>query len=353
MSGPRRPLLVAAVLCAIACLSPAAATATQVPKATGPLPVTATSYPFGAADHQMVPQDLRREGYVENEYFLSGKANVYSWPAPGPAVVRTPNAPYTTRVLVRRPANAQALQRERRRGAAQPDEPVRSEHRLGADAPAAPAQRRRLGGRHGQAGLGRGAEEVRSAALRVAVLRQPAAAERSRATATSPARTAATPRTDWLGTSTARSERGYAATATQPARLRQAPVKHVYGFGYSQTGGYLYDYINAIHPLVVKSDGQAAVRRLPRRGGRRWFVGAVPINQCEPAPPVGDPAPPVQQSRRADHPCDVAVGLPLGHRRPAARQRLAADPYRHYEMAGAGHATPDELILLGRARRTS
>ena len=73
---------------------------------TGPLPVTATSYPFGAADHTLVPEDLRKVGYVEDEYLVSGKANVYTWPAPGPAVVRTPDAPYTTRILVRRPAKA-------------------------------------------------------------------------------------------------------------------------------------------------------------------------------------------------------------------------------------------------------
>ena len=33
-------------------------------------------------------------------------------------------------------------------------------------------------------------------------------------------------------------------------------VRKVYGFGYSQTGGYLYDYINAIHPRVVAEDGR-------------------------------------------------------------------------------------------------
>ena len=40
-------------------------------------------------------------------------ANVYDWPAAGPAVVRTPNAPYTTRILVRRPAEPDALERQR------------------------------------------------------------------------------------------------------------------------------------------------------------------------------------------------------------------------------------------------
>ena len=77
-----------------------------VPTVEGPLPVSAESYPFGAADHEMVPEDLSKVGYVEEEYLVSGTANVYSWPAPGPAVVRTSGAPYTTRMLVRRPANS-------------------------------------------------------------------------------------------------------------------------------------------------------------------------------------------------------------------------------------------------------
>jgi Alpha/beta hydrolase domain len=78
-----------------------------VPSVSEPLPVSADSYPFGAADHQWIPQNVARDDYVEEEFIVSGTANVYSWPAPGPAVVRTPDAPYTTRVLVRRPALAE------------------------------------------------------------------------------------------------------------------------------------------------------------------------------------------------------------------------------------------------------
>jgi hypothetical protein len=96
----------ATLACAVAVLSVSTAGATPVPSVTGPLPVSASSYPFGAADHQLQPQNLRKVGYVEEEYLASGKANVYSWPAPGPAVVRTPDAPYATRYLVRRPAKA-------------------------------------------------------------------------------------------------------------------------------------------------------------------------------------------------------------------------------------------------------
>ena len=76
-----------------------------MPKIVGPLQTTKESYPFGAADHERVPEDLSKVGYVEEEFLVSGTANVYDWPAPGPAVIRSSNAPYTTRVLIRMPAD--------------------------------------------------------------------------------------------------------------------------------------------------------------------------------------------------------------------------------------------------------
>jgi hypothetical protein len=120
-------------------------------------------------------------------------------------------------------------------------------------------------------------------------------------------------------------------------------VKHVYGFGYSQTGGDLYDYINAIHPLDVARNGHPIYDGyiVAVAGGN--FVGIVPINQCEPPPTVPDPR--LQFSN---------VGVPIIHvmsqsdylfgidaRRPDSD--ATADRFRHYEMAGAAHATPDEL----------
>src|SRR5277367_1143228 len=99
----RRALVQSAAACAVLLASLNAAT--PVPKVTGPLPVTAESYPFGAADHTRIPQDLKKMGYIEEEFLIRGTANVYDWSEPGPATVRTSNAPYVTRVLVRRPAN--------------------------------------------------------------------------------------------------------------------------------------------------------------------------------------------------------------------------------------------------------
>src|SRR5580698_242839 len=79
--------------------------ATSVPKLTGPIPVTANSFPFIAADRLFQPLDLKKAGYVEEEYIVSGTANVYDWAADGSLTVKTPNAPYSTRILVRRPAD--------------------------------------------------------------------------------------------------------------------------------------------------------------------------------------------------------------------------------------------------------
>jgi hypothetical protein len=77
-----------------------------VPKSSGVLPVTADSYPFMAAARNVGATDLAKFGYVEEEFILSGTANVYDWAQDGTVTVRTANAPWADRILVRRPANA-------------------------------------------------------------------------------------------------------------------------------------------------------------------------------------------------------------------------------------------------------
>jgi hypothetical protein len=74
---------------------------------SGPLPVTGDSYPFNAANRQRLPIDLASYGYIEEEFVVSGLADVYQWYYSGssPATVRTPDAPYATRILARRPAD--------------------------------------------------------------------------------------------------------------------------------------------------------------------------------------------------------------------------------------------------------
>jgi hypothetical protein len=82
-------------------------TTVAIPDVTGPVPVTATSVPLMASNTLQTLVNLPRAGYVEEEFFVSGRANIYDWTAAGGVTVKTPNAPYTTRILVRRPSNPQ------------------------------------------------------------------------------------------------------------------------------------------------------------------------------------------------------------------------------------------------------
>lgn len=51
--------------------------AVDLPTVIGPLAVTLDSYPFNAADRQQRPIFLSEYGYMEEEYIVSGYANVY------------------------------------------------------------------------------------------------------------------------------------------------------------------------------------------------------------------------------------------------------------------------------------
>jgi hypothetical protein len=57
------------------------------------------------------PDDLSEEGYVEEEFLLSGTANIYDYAVPdGPSAEPTivkPDNPYITRMLIRRPADSE------------------------------------------------------------------------------------------------------------------------------------------------------------------------------------------------------------------------------------------------------
>lgn len=82
-----------------------AARRAELPKVTGPIPVTSDSYPFMAANREVEPVDLNKVGYLEKEYLVSGHANVYDYGKNGDLKIGSAGAPYTTRILVRYPAH--------------------------------------------------------------------------------------------------------------------------------------------------------------------------------------------------------------------------------------------------------
>ncbi|HUR36070.1 MAG TPA: alpha/beta hydrolase domain-containing protein [Vicinamibacterales bacterium] len=324
--------------------SPASA-ATKIPGARGPLPVTATSYPFGAADHTRIPTDLKAIGYLEEEFLVAGTSNVYDWPAPGPAVVRTVGVPYVTRVLIRRPASRARFSGNVLVEMLNPSNLF--------DLNLGWAISGRQIARNGDAWVGITAKPVaiqtlktfdpaRYAALAMA---NPLPLDDARNCSTLAADSARTAENGlvwdihtqvgaWLRSRSASNPLVY---GTEPGSPH--PVARLYAWGYSQTGSFLYTYVNAIHPLVVAEDG------------RSMFDGYViamssgpsPINQCAAPIGAGDPRRLIRNAgvpvMRVMSQSDYLAGI--AGRRPDAE--VAPDLYRNYEIAGAGHATPDEL----------
>ena len=69
------------------------------------LPTSVTRSPAGkGVPRGAATVDLAAFGYVEEEFLVTGKANVYQYDPTGAVVVKTPDVGYTTRILVRRPA---------------------------------------------------------------------------------------------------------------------------------------------------------------------------------------------------------------------------------------------------------
>lgn len=318
--------------------------ATPLPRAEK-LPVTAASYPFGAADHTRVPEDLARIGYVEEEYLLSGTANVYDWPGPGPAVVRTAGAAYTTRVLIRRPA-------DRKRFSGTVAVEMQNPSNL-FDLNLGWTISHKEFARRGDAWVGVTAKPVSVVALKKFDARRYGALSWANPLPLSDARNCAKVAADsdratenglvwdiytqaaaWL-----RSREASNPFVYQVAAGTAHPVKYLIGWGYSQTGSFLYDYINAIQPLVVKENGR------PMFDG--YFVatafGPSPINQCAAPIPAGDArrelrdagVPVVRVNTMSDYLTTIALRLPASDTPPNLT--------RNYEIAGAAHATPDEL----------
>jgi hypothetical protein len=104
------------------------------------------------------------------------------------------------------------------------------------------------------------------------------------------------------------------AAASNPFR-RAGRKLRVYGFGYSQTGGYLATYVGALHRRVTRENGGRPLfdaYLIGAAGGA--FVGLVGINQCAAVPPLGDRRFEIPQPRRPGRPGHDPVGLPRGHR---------------------------------------
>ena len=316
-----------------------------LPQVSAPLPMTDESYPFGGASHTREPSDLAAVGYVEEEYLVSGAANVYDWPNDSStAVVRTRGARYSTRMLVRRPVARAKFSGNVVVELLNPSNLF--------DLNLAWAISHKQIVRDGDAWVGVTAKPVAVVTLqafnaaRYAALAWPnplslddprncatVAADSSRMTENGLVWDIHRQVAIWLRSDEASNPFRYARNSTQ--------VKRLYAWGYSQTGGYLYTYINAFHALDVRELGK------PLFDGYLVAVaaGPSPINQCAERLAASDPR---RQIRNAGVPVmhimsqsDYLNAVPMRR----ADSDAAPDLYRGYEIAGAGHASPDELLF--------
>ena len=356
----RTALALGSVLAGLLVVAAEASAATPLPHVVGPLPNTNASHPFGGAAWQLQPQDLAARGYVEEEYLVSGKANVYDWGPGNKAVVRTAHAPYTTRVIIRRP-----IKRTRMSGTVVV-EPLNPSNLFDLNIGWAMSGDQFM--RNGDVWVGFTSKPVAVQALKtfnsqrygslswanplplsdprnctnIQTIVDPAAV-RSRTTEDGLVWDVLSQIGAWV-----KSDASSNPLAYGHGKRRATDVDRAYGFGYSQTGSMLITYINAIQPRVVAEKGKAIYDGYFVGVAGGGFIGAAPLNQCTPVPPLGDPrrslrnagVPVLQVMSQSDYLIGIASRGPDGSTPP--------DLYRHYEMAGAAHATPDELYFSAR-----
>lgn len=294
---------------------------TPVPRAS-PMPVTAASRPFLGANHNEPPLDLAKTGYVEEEFQVSGDAHVYDWRPDRVLAVRG-TAPYTTRILVRRPSSAARfsgvvvveLFNSARRfdwgmmwGYLHPHLMARGDAWVGITLPGA------------LPGL-KAFDPARYAALSF----------RNPATTPCPGATGAASATeDGLRWDAISQIGALLKSRAAGAPLARFDVRAIY---LTSQGGDLTVYMNAIGPRARLANGRAVYDGYLARAP----FGLARMNQCAPAPAADDPR---QIVGAAGVPV-IAVATQGEVPTTAAARRDDSDApddrYRLYEVAGAGH----------------
>ncbi len=327
--------------------------AREVPVVAGPIPGTsAANHPFNAAAFQIDPIDLDAVGYREDEYFLSGTANVYQYDSVADPYDTTVHVlrsgPYTNRMLVRRPIDPSRFSGnvivEILNATNNYDLPIfwSYDHDY-------------FTGR-GDIWIGITGKPVTIAGLKKF---NPIRYAPLSWTNPNPNETNATCPVLYTivgGASHATEDGLLYDVLSQTASLVRSgstsnplhgyKVKAVYAAGYSQSAIALVGYINAITPRI---------KGAPIFDG--YFVGSgfgiqAPLNQCNPQPASGDP-------RNVLHSRDAAIVATQSQSDYAsarvafrADSDAADDRYRYYEAAGPAHVVVQQTTSAPNAADT-
>jgi hypothetical protein len=342
---------------------PAVQAAVSIPSVAGPIPVSADSYPFNAANHSTAPQDLSKYGYIEEEYFLSGRTNVYTLDASNKAVVKTSDAPYTNRILVRRPTSLQGFSGTVVVEILNPTRMFDVDYQW--------QFLRDFLLDHKIAWVGVTSKPIAVKALKAFDSKRYATL--SWANPLSLEKTCAKPASLLWDTEPA-TENGLvwdivsqvgALVRSKGSQnpLKGLPVDKVYLVGYSQSGGYVVTYVTFIRPLTsaLLENGEPIYDGYFNGDGDGLYGLAPALDQCSLPPLSGDPRfilgpnpepvmTVVSQTR---------IGMSLADRRPDSD--APADRYRRYEVPGASHLsrmqeglspTAADMAKAGRPPRT-
>ncbi len=309
----------------------------ELPKVKGPIPVTSTSWPFAAADHSVTPRNLAQDGYVEEEYFISGSANVYEWPAIG-KLEGFARGPYTTRLLVRRPKSPAKFSGTVIVEALNPS--------LRYDAPIMWMESQDYFIRHGDAYVGVTIKPVAIEFLKLfdperyasLSFKNPLPASQTCPQSELPPAPGGLPPESTPATENGLiwdilSQVGVLVRNTSiVSPLQGFDVTRVYLTGDSQSGAFVLIYANAIHPFAERSQGKPVFDGYltTSSGGP-----GVPVNQCAPSARPGDP-------RMVMQPRGVPIiklinQTDLGYLNRRPDSDAFPDLYRSYEIAGASH----------------
>jgi hypothetical protein len=280
------------------------------------------SFSMLSADRYLQPYNLGKAGYTEEEYLITGAANVYDWGADGKLTVKTPNAPYGTRIRVRHPID-----------------PAKFSGTIVVEIPNA-ARRFDWDMMWGYL-----SDQIMAHGDGWVAITPPAATPGLKTF--DPARYAAisfanpTPGTCPSGTPAADIEEGlrWDAYSQVGALLKSnAAGGPLAGFRvqylYMTTqGGDVVTYMNVIHPRAKLANGKFVydgfLSKQPNGIGR--------LNQCSPAPPRGDPR---HMIKNTGVPVIAVIAQgevigSLGARRPDSDE--PNDQYRLWEVAGGSH----------------
>jgi hypothetical protein len=317
---------------------------TAMPKVSAPLPVTSSSYPWNSASQNVVQLNLAASGYQEQEFVVSGLANVYTWSG-NTAVIQTANAPYTTRILVRRPIKSSDFSGDVH------VEMLNSSYGFDLDF-MWPASHWWMMAR-GDAWIG---VTVRPSSIRsLKQFDSQRYASLSMANPVPPTATCASPADNGSPTTENGlawdifSQVGVLARNTSgSAPMAGLSVERVYGSGYSLMGTAMQIYVNAISPYASQSNGSPIFDGFLIGAPAGGMMGS--INQCAAWVPAGDPRIVIQPNRspiiRVNTTSDfgyyfggpAGIGIPAAttlNRRPD--DDAPNDRYRGYEIPGATH----------------